>query len=131
MSRIKSAISKVAQAQRHYSEAFEELKRATHELMELVEQEQTQQWQEITKATTGKARRPKGEIQEMITTIFHRGVPGQLSFPQIYEAVKNQCIIPPSHSTVRQTLYRMRAEQLLESYSGRWSPGLKLKQKAQ
>jgi len=123
MSSRKNAINKVHIAQKRYVEAFEELQKATFELSEIVAQEQDHQWQQITEMASGKSRRPKGEIQELVKAIFSDKVPGPLSFQEIYLALKGKTLQQTSESTVRQTLYRMRSQQLLECYSGRWSAG--------
>ena len=127
MSRLKPAITRLANAQRRFNDAFDELREATHAYTEAVKQEQDESWKQITSATKDKVRRPKGEIEELVTNIFQNGTPGPLSFAQIFEAIVRKSLVKPSPSTVRQTLYRMRRKQTLECYGGRWSKGVRMK----
>lgn len=129
MSRRKRAINAVHSAQKRYLEAFEELQRVTFELSEIVTQEQDQKWQDILAKTSGKSRRPKGEVEDLIKAIFLGRIPGPLSFPEIYLAIQGKTNQRPSQSTVRQTLYRMHKRQILERYSGKWSAGQALARK--
>ncbi len=127
MDQFTQATARLANAQRKMKEAFEEVREATHEYLKLVEQKEHEQWREISKVADGKSRRPKGEIENLISSIFLKSHPGQLTFPEIYEAVRQMTITAPSGSTVRQTLYRMQKKNLLECYSGRWSRGINLR----
>ena len=129
MSRLDRAMARVANANRRYKEAFDELREASTELQELISQQQDAQWQSITKQNEGKGRRPKGEIEKLVVAIFQNGVPGPLTFQEIMSSLKLKVSPEPSHSTVRQTLYRMQNKQLLENYSGRFSTGFKMPRK--
>lgn len=129
MDRIEHAAKRLAIAKSKLEDALLETQDATQAYLKLVAEVEDEHWKKIIESSNGRSRRPKGEIQRVIELIFIKPRPGALQFAEIYQAIVEKTGQSPSKSTVRQTLYRMESRGYLESYSNRWSPGERLKDK--